>query len=145
MDLSLLFDAAVSLLLLATIFYAALLSRRLAALRDAKEEMAALAENFVAATAKAEDGLAELRRTAETQEAGLQQRIGRARGLSDDLGFLTERANSAADRLEEAIAGARPLTLGDGAFDTVGAAPRAAAPVREPAREKLLKALQELR
>ncbi len=121
MTLSLLINAALCLLLAATIVVGLILIRRLGALRAAQGELAAMGEIFVAATAKAEAGLAELRKTAEADGEALQDRVASARGLKDDLTFLIDRAEAAADRLERAIGQSR----------TAGQGPRPAAR-REP-------------
>lgn len=106
MTLSLFLDFALIVLLAVTIGYAASLNRKLAALRRNKAEMEKLAAAFAQSTVKAEDGIARLK--ADT--ASLQALTGKAQGLRDDLAFLTERANTAADRLEDMIRASRNRT-----------------------------------
>jgi len=107
MTLSLLTNLAVCLLLIAGIVLGIVLIRRLAVLRAAQGELAAMGETLIAATAKAEAGLSELRRSAESDGEALQNRVASARDLKDDLNFLIDRANGAAERLERTIAEAR--------------------------------------
>jgi D-serine deaminase-like pyridoxal phosphate-dependent protein len=97
---ALLADAVIAVLLVATIAYAAILDRKLSTLRAAKQEMAELVGRFGTAVARAENGLAEIRQTAEQTGKDLRQAIDKGNGLADDLVFLVERAGSAADRLE---------------------------------------------
>ncbi len=103
MQISLMLDILVAVLLVVTIGYAVVLNKRLSSLRKDKDELARLAQGFVETTAKAEMGIGELRSMTEI----LQERISRAESLRDDLVFLMERGNSAADRLEGVVRDAR--------------------------------------
>ena len=96
---ALLLDFLVAGLLIATIAYAWVLNRKLSALRDAKPEMEALIARFVQATGRAENGLAEIRQTAEQTGEALRQATEEGRAIADDLVFLVERAGKLADRL----------------------------------------------
>lgn len=114
MTLSLVADGLLSLLLIATIAYAALLNRKLSELRGSKEEIESCIAEFNDATSRAERGLAAVREEAEGSGDTLQkqvelveERIVAGQRLSDDLGFLLDKANAAADRLEQAVAQAR--------------------------------------
>ncbi|MBT6096680.1 MAG: hypothetical protein HOH04_17480 [Rhodospirillaceae bacterium] len=106
MQISLMLDILVAVLLVVTIGYAVVLNKRLSSLRKDKDELARLAQGFVETTAKAEVGIGELRSMTEI----LQERIGRAESLRDDLVFLMERGNSTADRLEGVVRDARDQT-----------------------------------
>ncbi len=99
MTLSLFLDMALIVLLAVTIGYAVSLNRKLMGLRRNKAEMEKLAAAFSQATLKADDGIGRLR----TNTDALQAQVDKAQGLRDDLAFLLERANTAADRLEDAI------------------------------------------
>ena len=99
MTLSLFLDMALIVLLAVTIGYAVSLNRKLMGLRRNKAEMEKLAAAFSQATLKADDGIGRLR----TNTDALQAQVDKAQGLRDDLAFLLERANTAADRLENAI------------------------------------------
>lgn len=127
MSLSLLTNVAVCALLIAAIAVAVNLTRKLAALRAAQGELAAMGEAFAKATAKAEAGLAALRETATGDAGALQDGVTRAQGLKDDLEFLIERAESAADRLEGAIGEARGVQGGQ-----IGRPVPVARPVESP-------------
>lgn len=104
---SLLLEALLAVLLVATIGYAAMLDKRLRTLRQSRDEMQALIASFTAATAHAQAGLISLRETSQSAGESLQSDIERAKSLRDDLSFLLDRGNSLADRLEGGIGAAR--------------------------------------
>ena len=103
MPLSLILDILVALLLAVTIGYAIILNKRLEALRSDKEELRRLAGDFAETTKHAELGISELHSKTNILEEGLK----RAESLRDDLVFLIERGNSAADRLENGVRNTR--------------------------------------
>ena len=123
MPVSLILDILVAVLLVVTIGYAVTLNKRLSALRRDKGELERLARGFAETTEKAEMGIGELRAMTDL----LQERIGRAESLRDDLVFLMERGNAAADRLEGVVRDAR---------DKAGGAPVAAGPEAPAANAK---------
>ncbi len=140
MPLSLLIDILVAGLLVATIGYAISLNRRLSLLRQDRDELERLAAEFAGATARADEGVRQLRRTADDLGNRMDERIQKAEGLRDDLVFLIERGDTVADRLESTVRAARKdLPAGDVADD------RAADPVRSEAELELLKALQSVK
>ena len=102
-----LLDVIIAVLLVATIVYAVVLNRKLAALRDAKAELEMLAARFAESTAKAESGIQNLKAHASESGASLDHMTTRAAGLAGDLSFLVEKGASLASRLEEAIESAR--------------------------------------
>jgi hypothetical protein len=106
-EFSLLFDAVVAALLVATIVYAVILNRKLTQLRDARGEMERLLGGFVEATSRAERGLAALREAAGACGEELQRRTDKGNAVADDLMFLVERAGGLADRLEGGLAQGR--------------------------------------
>lgn len=125
MTLPLILDIAVAALLVVTIVYATILNRRLTAMRRDRKELAAVAASFEKAIARAGDSVTKLRTSTEN----LQESIGKAESLRDDLAFLLERGGSAADRLEAAVRAARR----EGA--TIG--PASPVPVEEAAPERV--------
>ena len=100
-----------------TIGYAVVLNRKLGALRQNKDELEKLARGFVETTSRAESGIGELKSMTDI----LQERIERAESLREDLVFLMERGNAAADRLEGVVREARDQD-----------APQATAPQKAP-------------
>lgn len=150
--LSLLSDALVAVLLVATIVYAAILNRKLSDLRAMKSEMEVLIGRMVESTKSAQDGLSELRREAERSGETMQRGAERARGIADELSFLIERGDAVTRRLDAAPMTARGPASAQSPAEkpapSVGiAAPPAAAPAPAPSPQEaaLLKALQGLR
>jgi hypothetical protein len=103
MSYTLLLDVILIGFLGVTIGYAVVLNRKLTALRRHKADLQQLATTFTQATQKAEASIGRI----STGTEALQERLGKAQGLRDDLAFLIDRANSAADRLENAIRASR--------------------------------------
>ena len=109
MPLSLIIDILVAMLLVVTIGYAVVLNNRLGSLRRDKGELERLIAGFAETTTRAEAGIGELREMADV----LQERLKRAESLRDDLVFLMERGNQAADRLEGVVRDARAQEAGE--------------------------------
>ena len=103
MEFSLILDAFIAALLVATIGYAAVLNRKLGVLRDAKSEMEALIVSFSESTERAGSGVESLKQEAGRSGEALQKKVESARGLVDDLGFLIERGTRLAERLDGGI------------------------------------------
>lgn len=107
MDWKIFLDIVVSLLLAATIGYAVILNSRLTALRKNRDDLAKIIVAFNEATARAEASIPKLKRAAEEAGGGLQDRVEKAQSLRDDLAFMIERADTMANRLENAVRSAR--------------------------------------
>ncbi len=144
MPFSLALDVLVAVLLVITIGYAMVLNRRLGRLRRDKSELEKLAATFGKATARAEENIGRLKKTADA----LKERIDNAQALRDDLAFLIDRGGSVADRLEETVRAARK----EGAFRPRPGLKKAAAAhgngkisPKSTAERELLKALQAAR
>ncbi len=103
MPFSLILDLLVALLLVVMIGYAVALNRRLGSLRQDKSELQKLAASFGGATMRAEESIDRLKNMTDT----LQRCIDKAQALHDDLTFLIDRGDTAADRLEETVRGMR--------------------------------------
>jgi hypothetical protein len=100
---SLIIDVVVAVLLIVTIVYAISLNKRLGMLRRDRGELEKLAQKFTLSTERANESLGQLHATAEV----LQHQIDTAQALRDDLAFLLERGEKAADRLEDTIRASR--------------------------------------
>lgn len=110
MSASLILDGIVIVLLGVTIYYAVVLSRRLAALRAAEGDMGAKLEAFDAAAARAEASLVGIRKAAPPADGEAEPGEGagaQAAALKDDLTLLVERGEALADRLEALVRRAR--------------------------------------
>ena len=103
MPFSLVLDLLVAILLVVTILYAVVLSRKLNALRNDRAELEVLATSFAQATVRAEESIGRLKGAVGELQGGTE----RAQGLRDDLAFLVERGSTIADRLEEMVREAR--------------------------------------
>ena len=99
MSFAIIIDIFVAILLVVTISYAVVLNKRLGNLRRDRGELESLAINFHASTMRADESIIRLRSSVDE----LQDQIGKAEAMRDDLVFLTERGSSAADRLEEYV------------------------------------------
>ena len=102
-----LLDIVVSVLMVATIAYATRLNTRLAALRKNRDDLARTILGFNEATLRAESSIPKLRKAAEEAGQALQDRVEKAQSLRDDLAFMIERADTMANRLENAVRSAR--------------------------------------
>lgn len=107
MDWKIILDLLVSVLLIATIAYAVTLNKRLTQLRRNRDEMAKIIVSFNDATVRAESSIPKLKKAAEDAGMALQERVEKAHSLRDDLAFMIERADTMANRLENAVRSAR--------------------------------------
>jgi uncharacterized protein YoxC len=103
LPLSLIMDAVVAILLVATIIFAVKLNGRLAALRNDSERLQGLIKGLQGASGQAEDAVAALKQTSSETGRTLQSTIDEARKLEQDLSFITERASDVANRLEAGL------------------------------------------
>ena len=110
MPYSLLLDLFVAALLVTTIAFAVVINKRLGKLRGDREALEKLAATFGESTPRAEEGI----RTLQQTTAVLQRSLDQAQALKDDLAFLIERGDRAADNLEDLVRATR---------DRVGGAP----------------------
>lgn len=129
MPYSLLIDILVAVLLVVTIGYAVRLNKRLGLLRRDKKELEKLATTFADSTIRADESLGRLRTTADM----MQRQIDSAQALHDDLAYLVDRGEKAADRLEDAVRYSRefdrrPVQAASSTAEPVGV-DAAAAPV----------------
>jgi len=139
MTLTVVLDAVVAGLLLATILYAMLLSRRLGALRNDKAQLEALVHSLDESSRRAEAGVAALRQAADEVGRELQQRVDRGQALRSDLTYIIDLGGGLADRLEGRIRTgreAKPSVPADPA--AVDAAPRPRRPVAQAPLEQTL-------
>ncbi|PKR55940.1 DUF6468 domain-containing protein [Thalassospira marina] len=115
MDFEFYLDLLMIVLLLATIIYALMLNRRLAAFRRNREEMEQFLSAFNAATERAEILIQSLKEMASQSGDALREDIERATGLHEDLSFMVDRGDAIANRLEKAASGANAARKGPAA------------------------------
>ncbi len=123
MPYSLIIDVVVAVLLIVTISYAVRLNNRLSMMRRDRAELEKLAVAFAESTQRADESLGRLRSTADM----LQGRIDSAQALHDDLAFLLNRGEKAADQLEELVRASRSYTGQNAAGEQTASAPSKAA------------------
>lgn len=152
--LSIILDVVLAALLAAVILYGLKLNRHLSALRQSREELKGLLEEFARSTDRAEAALDGLKRGARENIAAVKESVDQAERLKDDLVFLTKRGEEAADRLEAGITSARKggaAAKGEGARGEAGAEEEPTPPTKGGPRGKakkksdLLRALQGMR
>ncbi len=125
-------------LLAATLFHAVRLERALGVLKRDRAALEELVAGFNASTRQAESGIERLRATADSSGLQIARQIEAARSVQADLGYLTERGERLADRIDTLVRIARPL-----AADQVREVePAEAARPRSQAERDLLKALR---
>ncbi|MBV9523813.1 MAG: hypothetical protein JO010_13525, partial [Alphaproteobacteria bacterium] len=103
MNITVALDILVAALLVAMIVYAMLLSRRLGALRNDKQQLEALVASLDASAQRAEAGIATLKAAADQIGQQLQQRLDQGQSLRTDLAYIVELGGGLADRLEAAL------------------------------------------
>lgn len=102
MDFAFYLDLLMIVLLVATIVYAIILNRKLAAFRRSREDMQNFLTAFNAANERAESSITALRDMAEQSGEKLREDIEKASALNEDLTFMVDRGESIANRLEKA-------------------------------------------
>jgi chromosome segregation ATPase len=132
---TLLLDLTVASLLIATIVYAVRLSRRLSALREDRAQLQDMIKGLQKATQQAEDAVGGLRLGAADAGRALHEVVENARVLKSDLMFITEKADTAADRLEAVLKAQRDAAPAEAPPPVATAAARdpRRRPVPEPA------------
>jgi hypothetical protein len=96
-------DAVVAALLAATCAFCFLLNRKLNAVRMGQTVLADALASFDAAARRAEAALLRVDSGREAARRELEPLLARASGLAADLSIMTDAAERAADRLEEAV------------------------------------------
>lgn len=152
--ISIFVDLLIVALLITTIAFAAVLNRRLTALRQNRAEFERVIAEFNHAAARAEAGVERLKAASEQTGKTLQQAVTKGQSLRDDLTYLIERAEPLADRMTEGVRIARnsrrdeaPVSAASSLVQKVEAAEREsdAADERARAKRELIRALAALR
>lgn len=101
--MSLIFEGAVSGLLIAVIVYAVKLNRRILALRSQEGELKEMIGQFNDAALQAEISAGHLKTAGTDSERNLRATIERAQAMRDDLSFMIERGGNMSDRVDRSI------------------------------------------
>ncbi len=104
-----LLEVALVLLLGITLFHALRLERALGVLKRDRAVLEELVAGFNESTRAAEAGIEKLRGATDGAGRQIARQIEQAQRLRDDLGFLTERGDRLAERLEGGVRSARML------------------------------------
>lgn len=108
-EYSLIFDVAVTALLVVAIFYAAVLNHKLAMFGDAKGEMERLVRDLAETTRQAKTELGGLEQSTSATVDMLQRHADGSHRLADNIAFLVKRGEEITGRLESAISAAEGL------------------------------------
>lgn len=106
-------EGLLAVLLAVTLWYAVRLERRLGVLRRDSAALEALIAGFNDATARADTAILRLRSAAEDAGARVAAQVEAAERLRSDLQYLTERAETLADRLDLRVREARGIAQGE--------------------------------
>lgn len=106
-------EGVLAVLLALTLWYAVRLERRLGVLRRDNAALEALIAGFNDATARADTAILRLRSAAEDAGGRVAAQIEAAERLRSDLQYLTERAETLADRLDLRVREARGVAQGE--------------------------------
>jgi Domain of unknown function (DUF6468) len=129
-------------LLAATLIHAIRLERALGVLKRDRAALEALVAGFNDSTRQAESGVERLREAADGAGRHLARQIEQVRRVEGDLGFLIERGDALADRLDAAVRAARQSTAAPGAAAQPTAPAGEVHPPRSQAERDLLAALR---
>jgi|SRR3546814_537157 hypothetical protein len=151
MTMGFMLDVVVAVLLVVTVVYCWRLNQRLSTLRQGRAELAALVTQLTQATMRAESSIGALKIAAKEASQGLEENIGTARSLRDELAMITETGNNLANRLETGLTGPR-RGKADVSVDLDAAREERTRPARPPkrdadqaAREHILNTLRQAR
>lgn len=100
-------DGIVALLLATTILYCWRMSKKIASLHSSRRELQKFLDDFNQSIERANASIALLKALSVETDTSLRGHIDKARFLSNDLAFLTHKANNIANKLEDYIAGSR--------------------------------------
>ena len=100
MDITLVINAIVIVLLVATIFYAFKLERRLEGMRSAQASLGQVIRELNTAAARAEAGIQGLKATAQSSGSVLDEKIKLAKAVADELSFLLQAGDRLGHRIE---------------------------------------------
>ena len=151
MSWTLLADGVVAILLIATLIYVRRFSKQVAAIRESRGEFEKLIADLTKSTDQAASHLHQFKATAEVAGRDLQARVERTQALTsefgklgDDLKLLTERAESAANRLEAAIAKGRHIAAASAPAPVAAVQPAPAVELPEEEDDRKVASLSAL-
>jgi ABC-type transporter Mla subunit MlaD len=117
MNIGMIVELALCALLAVTLVYCIVLERRLAAVRKGQDGLRSVVGELNTAITNAGASMRALKATASGAAEALDERLGRARGIIDELSLLTASGNRIAerfDRASDASAAARTQSAANG-------------------------------
>jgi hypothetical protein len=109
--MELVLEVILIILLVVTLFHTLRLERALGVLKRDRSALAEMVATFNSSTRLAEQGIDRLRNSAEGVGRQISQQVENAKGLKNDLQFLSERCEKLADRLELLVRSSRNFEL----------------------------------
>jgi chromosome segregation ATPase len=100
-------DIALAVLLALALVGGVVMTRRLTAFRESRQDLASLVGSLSTAVDRAHAAIAELKAASDGAEATLAKRLSEVRKLADEVGMMREAGESLARRLERAAAAPR--------------------------------------
>jgi hypothetical protein len=100
-------DVALAVLLALGLVGGVVMTRRLTAFRESRQDLASLVGSLSAAVDRAHAAIAELKAASDGAEATLAKRLGEVRKLADEVGMMRDAGESLARRLEQAAVAPR--------------------------------------
>ena len=105
LSIPILLDVLLIFMLGATIAYCVNLSRKLAVMRDAQQDLHKVAADFDRAIVRSKLGIQELKSASENIGRDLQAELDDARGLLEELKLINASSSRIADKLQESVDG----------------------------------------
>src|SRR5215469_8665625 len=109
MSLSLIVEIVLSALLAATVVYCSILERRLSMLRKGQDGLKQTIAELNGAIVSAGASVLTLKESAAAAVETLDERLGKARGMADELSVLTASGERIAERIVAGRSTAQPL------------------------------------
>ncbi len=144
MPFGMILEGIVAILLVMTIGYCFVLDRRLQALRSGREELQKVVEDLNASIGRAQTTILDLKANAGDTARILEERIGKAQGLADELSLMVQSGNSIAERLADRPTGIKGGSAGERSV-RLAERPQDGENTPNPVEAGLLKALRQVR
>lgn len=109
LSMEMIFDAAVAVLLLVTIGYCVVLSRKMSAIRQSREELQSFLTDFTRAISRAELSVEQLKALQGDADATLNAHIEQAQYIANDLSYLSDKGENVARALDGYISRSRAV------------------------------------
>lgn len=100
--MDMLIDVALAVLLALVLVGGVVMTRRLTAFRESREDLAKLVASLSGAVDRAHTAIADLKAASDGAEATLARRLKEVRKLADEVGMMQEAGEALARRLESA-------------------------------------------